>query len=52
VAATTGGSLFDASDDETTLPEAIGLIVGLADEVVVETGPQGTSVSMTWPVTR
>lgn len=46
----TGGSwMFDAADDEANLlPEAIGLIVGLADDVIVETGPQGTSVTMTW----
>ena len=43
-----GGLLIDAADEESPLPEAIGLIVGLADDVVVETGPQGTSVKMTW----
>jgi hypothetical protein len=43
-----GGWLIDAADEESTLPEAIGLIAGLADDVVVETGPQGTSVTMTW----
>jgi hypothetical protein len=40
--------LTDAADEEPTLPEAIGLIVGLADDVIVETGPRGTSVTMTW----
>jgi len=43
-----GGWLSDAADDESTLPEAIGLIVGLADDVLVKTGAQGTSVTMTW----
>jgi hypothetical protein len=43
-----GAWLSDGADDDSALPEAIGLIVGLADDVVVETGPQGTSVTMTW----
>jgi hypothetical protein len=48
-----GGSwLIDAADEESILPEAIGLIVGLADDVTVETGPQGTSVTMTWAASR
>jgi len=48
-----GGSwLIDAADEESILPEAIGLIVGLADDVLVETGPRGTSVAMTWVATR
>jgi hypothetical protein len=48
-----GGSwLIDAADEESILPEAIGLIVGLADDVTVETGPQGTSVTMTWTASR
>jgi hypothetical protein len=47
-----GGWLTDSMDEESALPEAIGLIVGLADDVVVETGPQGTSVTMTWAATR
>jgi hypothetical protein len=47
-----GGWLTDSADEESTLPEAIGLIVGLADDVIVETGPQGTSVTMTWVAAR
>jgi hypothetical protein len=47
-----GGWLTDSADEESALPEAIGLIVGLADDVVVETGPQGTSVTMTWAAAR
>lgn len=46
------GWLSDSADDESALPEAIGLIVGLADDVVVETGPDGTSVTMTWVASR
>lgn len=47
-----GGWLTDSADEESTLPEAIGLIVGLADDVIVETGPRGTSVTMTWAAAR
>jgi hypothetical protein len=47
-----GGWLSDSPDDESTLPEAIGLIVGLADDVIVETGPHGTSVTMSWAAAR
>lgn len=51
-AATSGERLFDADDQEATLPEAIGLIVGLADDVIVETGPEGTSLTMMWTASR
>ena len=50
--ATGGAWLIDAADEDSALPEAIGLIVGLADDVVVQTGPQGTSVAMTWAASR
>jgi len=38
----------DLFDDDSVLPEAIGLITGLADDVIVRTGPAGTSVTMVW----
>jgi len=49
-AAVGGGGISDAAEEGAALPEAIGLIVGLADDVVVETGSGGTAVTMTWAV--
>lgn len=38
----------DLFDEDAVLPEAVGLIAGLADDLTVSTGPQGTSVTMAW----
>lgn len=46
------GRSDDLFDDESVLPEAIGLIAGLADDLTVQTGPDGTSVTMRWHVAR
>lgn len=47
--ATPANSWFDdLLDDDSVLPEAIGLIAGLADDLTVQTGPDGTSVAMAW----
>ncbi|MDQ3627957.1 MAG: ATP-binding protein [Actinomycetota bacterium] len=40
----------DLFDDDSVLPEAIGLISGLADDLTVQTGPAGTSVTMAWHI--
>ncbi|MGI8612367.1 MAG: ATP-binding protein [Nocardioidaceae bacterium] len=39
-------------DDVDPMPEAVGLLAGLADDVTVETGPDGTSVRMSWSPLR
>ncbi|CAN5234157.1 hypothetical protein BH24ACT12_BH24ACT12_03540 [soil metagenome] len=41
-------SWFDDLFDDSVLPEVIGLIAGLADDLTVQTGPAGTSVTMVW----
>ena len=38
----------DMVEQESTLPEAIGLIEGVSDEVTVNTGHAGTTVEMRW----
>jgi len=39
---------MDMVDRESTLPEAIGLIEGVSDQVTVNTGRAGTTVEMRW----